>query len=100
MATVHIDFENKKILIHSKPRCKCETFEISPEDCVINLDRANTAELGKLGTGEIGPNNKVIWLKMNFSDPFFEHAIVEYARELLSPDHEVFHRTRSIGWCH
>ena len=54
MATVHIDFENKKILIHSKPRCKCETFEISPEDCVINLDRANTAELGKLGTGEIG----------------------------------------------
>ena len=43
---------------------------------------------------------KEIGTNIQFSDPFFEHAIVEYARELLSPDHEVFHRTRSIGWCH
>ena len=96
MATVRIDIENKRILIHRKP--DCTGYEINPEDCVVNLSRTDTSELSKFGTGEVGPDNKVIWLKMDFEDPFFEHSVVEYVRELLSPDHEVLHRTRAIGW--
>jgi hypothetical protein len=96
MTTVRIDFDTKRIQIHRKPDCK--GYEIKPEDCVVNLNRSDTSELSKFGTGEIGPDNKVIWMNLDFSDPYFEHAIVEYVRELLSPDHKIFTRTRSIGW--
>jgi len=96
MTTVRIDFEKKRLQIHRKPAC--QGYEIKPEDCVVNLTRNDTSELSRFGTGEIGPHNKVIWMKLDFADPYFEHAIVEYVRELLSPDHELFSRTRSIGW--
>ena len=96
MATVRIDFENNRILIHRKP--DCQGYEIKPDDCVVTLSRTDTSELSKFGKGEVGPDDKVIWLKMDFEDPFLEHAIVQYVRELLSPEHEIFHRTRAIGW--
>jgi hypothetical protein len=96
MITACVDFEGGKIQIHRKPECK--GYEIKPEDCVVNLSSKDTSELSRFGNGEIGPDNKIIWLKLDFENPYFEHAIVEYVREFLSPDQKIFSRTRSIGW--
>ena len=104
MLKAYINYPNPHVTIHANAECSRIQQQHKQEQRVVRLEvRSLSLELQRFSAQEyqFGAEAETndMWLELDFSDPVFEKAVVEYVRSILALHYSPFARVSVDEHC-